>query len=300
MRKSALLSLVLLMSPLGTASLFGSSPFQFGMLRSAHATLHVTEGSKACHEVRLPECWHEVGKVCRYDPQSWSDLRIAPEEERYVFRQSKERAILIGYQYNGAPHLAQEYYLKHPEKKFQPVLSRDFYALTVAKTFNVRRATREEWDAAQPIQVRAEAPFRFGNRTEFWDNEGLHYAGKIFPKRGPMVLWDVMDVSSISQSGKYLTVHSWDGIEEQCEPFIGPCESYGGGHYWVDVFEVSTAKRLITMTGRFWKMGITGVFDNTEWLDDKYFVMPLQADLRRFAFVSLKFLIDSSQRNPGR
>jgi hypothetical protein len=50
----------------------------------------------------------------------------------------------------------------------------------------------------------------------------------------------------------------------------------------VDLYDVKTGMKLSTMTGRFWKMDVQDLFDNTEWLDDKYFVMRLQPDLRRF------------------
>ncbi len=252
---------------------FASTFFQFGAYRSPHATLDVMEGRKACHEVRLPACWHDAEKACIDASAGSANLRYYPERSRYVFRHSSDDAVLMGYEYSVGNRI--------PNPMFSR-LGPDFYVLNIGTKVHVRRASRSDWDAGGPIAVTAKDAIPSPTKTDFWDDQGLHYAGKLFPKRGP--LWSIWDVSSISEQEKYLTVHSWDGTAPSCDqsPFVGPCESYGDGHYWIDLYQVATARKLIAMTGRFQGLDVDFLFANTQWLGDKYFVMPLQPDLRRF------------------
>jgi hypothetical protein len=63
-------------------------------------------------------------------------------------------------------------------------------------------------------------------------------------------------------------------------PFISPCKSFGGGHYWEDVYEVKTGRRLVAVTGQFWLMTHDTFFNIAGWVGDRYSIRPLQKNLQ--------------------
>ncbi len=57
-----------------------------------------------------------------------------------------------------------------------------------------------------------------------------------------------------------------------------------GGRYGVDLYEVASGIRLAAFNEKAFDMDSDGMFVNTEWIGDRYFVMPIKRTLRKLLF----------------
>ncbi|HEY3936433.1 MAG TPA: hypothetical protein VGL97_03340 [Bryobacteraceae bacterium] len=151
--------------------------------------------------------------------------------------------------------------------------------VTLAQHGAVRKASEEEWTKATPLAEFVQTADLKHAFIDIDNDRPLQYGGKWFAKSGPRWPRIPDEASRRSANGEYLTIQSWDGKEMDC-PFISPCKSFGGGHYWEDVYEVKTGRRLVAVTGQFWLMTHDTFFNIAGWVGDRYSIRPLQKNLQ--------------------
>jgi hypothetical protein len=239
------------------------------------ATANVTQGKNACTEVHFPTCWTaqegqcaELHQVLLYSgpgstPDDTYDLRQPPGQSSQV---------LVGFHYfpeiigGSVPHRAE---------------SLDHYLVTLGQPGSVRKVSELEWRHGAPLAGFA-APADAENRIlrKYKDDQPFPYLDKSFAKSGPQWPRIGLDADRISANGEYLAINSWDGKEAGCAGFMQPCDDFGGGHYWEDLYEIRTARRLVAVTGRFWMINHSTFFNITQWVGNRYFIRPLQQNLQ--------------------
>jgi hypothetical protein len=238
------------------------------------ATADVTVGKSACIEVHFPTCWLDKdGECIQLRGTTLYASRTPRPHDTYDFRQPLGRSsqILVGLHYflglaGGAV----------PHREESPVR----YLVTLGQPGSVRKASEEEWNDGVPLAGFAE-PADAENRVlrEYKDDQPFPYLGKSFAKSGPRWPRISNDADRISANGEYLAINSWDGKEAGCA-FMQPCGAFGGGHYWEDLYEIKTGRRLAAVTGRFWITDHSTFFNITQWVGNRYFIRPLQQNLQ--------------------
>jgi hypothetical protein len=234
-------------------------------------TADVTDGKSACSEIRFATCWKDKDGQCA----ELNRIILYPglESDTYDFRGVVGQAsqILVGLHY-----LPDVLAVSDPHRVESP----DRYLVTLGPRAVVRKASDQEWSKGAPLARFAEpADPEHKVLLTFDDNLPFPLSGKSFAKSGPRWPRDGANAGRLSANGEYLAVQSWDGTEMDC-PFIQPCRSSGGGHYWEDVYDVKSGRRLAAVTGRFWAMPHDTLFNITQWVGNRYFVQPLQRNLQ--------------------
>jgi hypothetical protein len=80
---------------------------------------------------------------------------------------------------------------------------------------------------------------------------------------------------------KYLAVHSWDGNGGGCGDSYGPCFN-NTGHYWIDLYEVATGRRLILITGKTHNVSGDHFLAGVQWFGKHWLAFPLAETLDQF------------------
>ncbi|HEY3936432.1 MAG TPA: hypothetical protein VGL97_03335 [Bryobacteraceae bacterium] len=221
--------------------------------------------------IRFSTCWKAQNGQCTELHQ----IMLAPglDSDTYDFRAVPDRPsqILIGLHY-----LPDEFTTIRPHRAESP----DHYLVTVGVRPVVRRASKEEWSKGTPLAGFAEpADPEHKVLLHFDDNRPFPLGEKLFAKSGPRWPRDGANAGRLSANREYLAIQSWDGNEMDC-PYIQPCRSSGGGHYWEDLYDVKSGRRLVAVTGQFWAMLHDTLFTITQWVGNRYFVQPLHQNLQ--------------------
>jgi hypothetical protein len=247
-----------------------------------HASVNIGSGKHACAVFHTPQCWHETTQYRACRVPELPDIKLSLEHGRYVFRQNADH-VSIGYEY---PRGASPQDSGHLERFVVP--GEEHYEIDMGPPPRLRPITQDEWSRQTPLSITA----RTAKTTRAFYPESdtavraVEFAGRSFPKTGPRFPFADRDATSVSATEKFLTVHSWAGTENTCDAFL----CFGlppHGRYWIDLYDVSSGKRVVALSGRYWNLEAVGLFGATIWLGDRYFVLPLTGDLRTFLFCDM-------------
>ncbi len=66
---------------------------------------------------------------------------------------------------------------------------------------------------------------------------------------------------------------------------LGRAKGSAPGTFYIEVLRISSAERLIDIKGRFDGISANGVFAESSWLENKYFVAPLSGETKIRSFL---------------
>lgn len=252
------------------------------LFADGHATANIGAGKHACSVIHTPQCWHETTHDTACRVPDLPDIKISPENGRYAFRRVADH-ISIGYEY---PRGASPQDSGHLENFLVP--GDEHYEIEMGKTPRLRLITQDEWLTQEPVPITVKAAKTV--RAFYPESDktvrAVKFVGRSFPKTGPRFPFNDRDATSVSAKEKFLTVHSWSGTENTCDTFL----CFGlppHGRYWIDLYDVASGQRVVEIKGRYWDLEAAQLFGATMWLDDRYFVLPLNGDLRTFLFCDM-------------
>jgi hypothetical protein len=196
----------------------------------------------------------------------------------YVIRKSKRGELLFAVKQGFAGELhgleTTEFPVKYPDYDYY---SDNRFAVGIDGAFRIRKATTDEWDAAEkPVHsyyfIRS-----FINKQH--TNEGVQYKGKLFRKSGET--WTDYD-ALVSPRGTWIAVFSYSSRDKPDSgwlPGLGGGGEPGRGEVFLDVYNVSSGERVISARSPFGaKPGgfvPSMLFGSSLWVEDRYLIMPL-------------------------
>jgi hypothetical protein len=160
--------------------------------------------------------------------------------------------------------------MKDDDEKY----SDNFFGVGLDSQFNVTPVNREEWNRAERLQPTKRFDVRAHETTVSGDS--VQYRNKLFKKSGRSF---ETTAALASTNGRWLAVFSHTSEKNVSIP--GPLGGGGPGkgEMFVDVYEVSSGKQILSahaphrggdQPGRY--------FDATVWVNDKYLIVPLDVD----------------------
>lgn len=155
---------------------------------------------------------------------------------------------------------------EYPGKKAGDVLySENIYSVDLDKDYEVRVASNEEWQRAHLASEKVRLLALPGNDKPALDYNGIH-----IKKAGEY--WGLV---SLSPGGKVLAVSSYSGKQTKggIIPFMGGGVK-SGDVYW-DVYDAKSGSRIVSWYAK--SVTSPGGGPDAIWIDDRYFVMPLQS-----------------------
>lgn len=213
---------------------------------SGAVSYKVTEGATACNEMRIPS-WTK--------PELKFLDHISGDACEYSFRSPDGSVIFLGLICNAV------YYGRSREK----------YALDPSYPGGARSLSESEWEAATPVW-----PSQYGPDARP-PSGAIEYLGHMFPKTGPN--WPTIPPQSSLSQGTRIAVYSWDGVIKTCSAGPFNCwiwDDHYRGDYWIDLFDVPSATKLIQIRGEFDGVDATRMLQaKSAWPNSRYFVVPL-------------------------
>lgn len=115
------------------------------------------------------------------------------------------------------------------------------------------------------------------------DASGLHVTidGKAYPKSGPKwVGGSGTQRCPMSPDGKYVAVFSYSGNAESAEfhDFRWRWRDPVRGEYFVDIYDRATGRLGISMRGSFVNQTPGGILQESFWLQQQYYAVPLSLE----------------------
>ena len=203
-----------------------------------------------------------------------NSTRVVNDNVGYVTRKSKGGELLFAIKQGFAGELngleTAEFPVKHPDYDYY---SDNRFAVTLDGAFRIRKATIEEWDAAEkPVQS-----YYFIHSST---NEGVQYKGKVFRKSGES--WGNYN-ALVSPRGTWIAVFSYSSRDKpdrgMLPGFPAGGDEPGRGEVFLDVYNVSSGARVISARSPFGsKPGgfvPSMLFGASLWVDERYLIMPL-------------------------
>jgi hypothetical protein len=234
-------------------------------------TYHVVDNARACVEVRIPKWTRPEREQCcgpLWPVGSWGC--------QYELRSAGGTSLYVGLSCAGSWRMQEKYAvdLSHPK--------------------DIRRIDETTWDvspALKPTQAPLPAEFLTG---------GMRYKGHVFPKPGSK--WDDVFKASLSPGKDQVAVYSYDGTitrasEHDMSPFFW--KSYGriSGTYWTEIYDVSSVRRLIQISGIFRGVDLTEVQGGSYWMGDRFYLMPLKPEgMRSFLICDVDKAAEANKR----
>lgn len=155
-------------------------------------------------------------------------------------------------------------YPLHPESYY----TTNIYKVDLAdRVTPPQPATQEEWDAAFPVRL---DPSPKGFEVTQYPTDFIRYKGIEFKRTGAR--WDIHS-ALLSLDKSLLSVHSWSG-KVGLSNRHGPYGKTRGTLYF-DFYQADTGKKVVTVTAQLNYILPQEVFQNTAWLSERFFVMPL-------------------------
>lgn len=150
------------------------------------------------------------------------------------------------------------------------------FAVSVDGAYRVRRAGAEEWNAATKVVHSYHVLHSFQNSQ---NNEGVQYKDRLYRKSGES--WGNV-VALVSLRGTWIAIFSWsskDKPDRGMLPGFPAGDEPGRGEVFVDVYNVASGEKVIsarspygTKPGGF---APSMLFSGSVWIEDRYFIMPL-------------------------
>jgi hypothetical protein len=232
--------------------------------RSETVTVEVTPNRKACTVVNMPR-WKVPVMTPGEGP--WG------ENARFGFQcdldfRSSDGGIQVGS-------------YCQPGRFTGRVYSPSRYAISFGSG-RIRRAAESEWDHADPYLNFRESPVNPIYALK--DDAPIPYQGKPFAKTGSKWCEYPQFAGDVSQDGSLLAVNSWDGIIAVPE-LLMPGRRQFDGHYYVDLYDVASGHRILTVKGEFHGVNPHDLFIKSAWISKHYFVLPLDGETAHRRFV---------------
>jgi len=156
------------------------------------------------------------------------------------------------------------------------------FAVSLDGAFRVREATSNEWNtAAKPLHS---YHIVSSIKNEQVTRDGVRYTGHLYRKSGES--WG-NEAALVSPRKTWIAIFSYTSREKPNPGFIPGLGSNEPGHgeVFLDLYSVSTGERVIAARSPF---GGTGsgfapsmLFGASVWVEDRYFIMPLDWILDR-------------------
>jgi hypothetical protein len=165
--------------------------------------------------------------------------------------------------------------------------SDDRFAVSLDGRFSVRKATAGEWDVA-------EKPLHSYHFIKSFENphvtgEAVKYNDRLYRKSGEF--WGT-EVALVSPRATRIAVFSYTSREKPPKPLIpgfGNTEP-GHGEVFLDVYDISSGEKVIAAHapygGTYGGHAPSMLFGSSLWVDDRYFVMPLEPS-HEFCFLGI-------------
>jgi ribosome modulation factor len=238
-----------------------------------------SEGA-SCGELNIPRPWSVPLNVT--DSLDADALRDGFKRGRsnYEFRRSERLlvGIYVGVKRKGLVLTGSSY-------------SPDNYAIVQQNGMFVLTSTgKGEWESARvlPRSLRHPSVAKMPK-----DRQSLQYAGRPFAPSGHH-WWDIYHSSFISSDEAYLSLFTYDGKVGsfsdplRIDPFVLFESHRQDGHYFIDLFHVSTGRKLALITGRFHDVFPYNLATQSSWIEGPRFAMPISRDMRRLAFCEVQ------------
>jgi hypothetical protein len=197
----------------------------------------------------------------------------------YVIRKSKRGELLFAIKQGFAGELhgleTTEFPVKYPDYDYY---SDNRFAVGIDGAFRTRKATTDEWDAAEKPVHSYYFVHSFINKQH--TDEGVQYKGKLFRKSGES--WGNYD-ALVSPRGTWIAVFSYSSRDKpdrgMLPGFPAGGDEPGRGEVFLDVYNVSSGARVISARSPFGsKPGgfvPSMLFGSSLWVEDRYLIMPL-------------------------
>jgi hypothetical protein len=211
---------------------------------SAGVSYHVTETAGACQDVRIPT-WTKPGL-------KFLD-KISTDACEYSFRSQNGWELYIGLMCS-AVHWGR---------------AKEKYALDPHSASGARLISESDWEAATPLW-----PTTSGQM--YPRANALPFRGHLFPKSGPK--WPVYSQGATTEDSRGIAVYSWDGVIDECTAGPFNCwiwDDHFHGDYWIDLFDVPSASRLVQIRGKFRGVDLTRFQGRGVWPNSRFFVLPI-------------------------
>ena len=218
---------------------------------AGNITYRVADNPKACVEVRIPK-W--TAPPARGQDFHYIDRGICD----FDVRSAGQSALYIGMSCGSV--------LRWRVK--------ETYALDLRQPPAVRRIDSKAWEETPVLVPSADSPVPVNYMAD-----GVRYQDRLFPKSGAQ--WDLYHQAFSSPGNSRIAVNSFDGVVKR--PPGGDLASFNisvkRGHYegkfWTEIYDISTARRLIQISGNFHGEDPMNFQGRGAWLGGRYYAMPL-------------------------
>ena len=175
-----------------------------------------------------------------------------------------------------------------------PVYFAQKFAFNPSNPARVRPATDLEWEKATRIELsqKSVASFKTLLPTGVVIEDTLpqvpeiEYAGKRFPRRGSFWAYG-WAAALLSPDGWWLAIQTYDG--KLPPPENRGLRGYlpGEGRFFVDLCEVATARKRVTIRGEFDNVYASTVWQDTAWLTERCLVLPFHMHMEAFVLCDM-------------
>jgi hypothetical protein len=232
---------------------------------AAGLSYQVADGSGACQEVRIP-AWSRpyLTSGCQYD-----------------FRSPHRDLVYLGLTCEAGGIWYR---------------SRQKYLLIPLGPKTAERISQADWDASPVLWTSEQGDS--GGRSPSDSLAYVEYKGRRFSRSGPK--WPVSTSKDLLSPGRArIAIFSWDGVirypgggDEGGFLFVTP--GHFRGKYWIDIYDIASAARLIQIHGDFHGFDPIGGARSNMFLTGRYYVFSLDYEKERKMLVCD---VDAAARN---
>jgi hypothetical protein len=232
--------------------------------RPARISVNIeASGNVVCSEATTPQPW-SAPDVDSLNSEAMDTVRGGFEVGVTKFEVRKGSRLLLGI------------YAQYSDPKYY---SKDHYAfIKDNERLGLRPVTETEWEGASVSQLSES-----GANGKLIRGQPLSFQNRVFAPSGSYWLFPPEDASRVTQDGNYLVLHSWSGIIQTDLTVKTILE----GSYFVDVFEVATARRVAKIFGDFSGFDPQRPLSRAVWIDSETYIVPLTEDLRRLLICNI-------------
>ena len=234
-----------------------------GFLRLRGNTQRVSTASTQATKLQFPEPWLEP-------PESvyW----IQQIEVRQIAN-SSDGEFFFGALPDGDFHYAFEVDQKLPKPRY----GKNKFAVNFSNGLQVRTATQQEWESGSRIATKSKQLFPKTND----DSSGeIEYRRKSYSKPGKY--WGA---ALLSPTGKWLATFSCNGVKTPPSILFGGGDIPIGDMFW-QVYDTATGTKVFEWEAKNVRNPMR-FNDPVVWLDEHYFLFPVDEQSRTFNVVTL-------------
>ena len=252
--------------------------FQATALLAGSVTVSLGNARNACTVINLPH-W----KPAPIPPPShdWTYVLVTlPDLADWDFRQF-DGGILVGLFARGKD--------SQPEPRYY---SPDKYAVSLPRG-KVQKAAESQWEGAEPYVIVRDAKLPRG--TALRPNSPLILDGDVYQPRGPK--WPeggTIDAARVSSDAGFRAVNSWDGEEVGGGDLSFPGGERSDGNYYVDIYDNTTKRLALSLTGHFHNVTVDNLFYRSAWISNRFYLFPLNEKANRFVLCDMERLASAA------